>query len=83
MEPIHKFATVWGHTNTITDMTYTSFIVPLSLAFNSLYSMNFWTILDIIGSELDLFSIILAILNNTKNISANNNCSVVSLSFDY
>lgn len=34
----------------ITDVVYTSYFVALSMAFNDYSSINFWTILDLIGS---------------------------------
>ena len=58
LDPRSLLATIWAYVTTITDMTYTSFVVPLSLAFNDYSTLNAWTILDLIGSSifvLDLF----------------------------
>jgi len=50
IDPSSRLANFWGYTNTITDMTYTSFIVPLSMAFNDYSKVNAWSIMDLIGS---------------------------------
>lgn len=58
IDPTSRLASLWAYVNTITDMTYTSFIVPLSMAFNDYSKVNAWTILDLIGSGvfvLDIF----------------------------
>ncbi len=58
IDPTSRLASFWAYVNTITDMTYTSFIVPLSMAFNDYTKVNTWTILDLIGSGvfvLDIF----------------------------
>lgn len=58
IDPTSRLASIWTYVNTITDMTYTSFIVPLSMAFNDYTRVNGWTVLDLIGSGvfiLDIF----------------------------
>lgn len=58
IDPTSRLASFWAYVNTITDMTYTSFVVPLSMAFNDYTRVNTWTILDLIGSSvfiLDIF----------------------------
>ena len=52
MDPLCKFAYVWGIIATITDMSYTAFVVPLSLAFNESLGIDVYSILDILGSAI-------------------------------
>lgn len=58
IDPVSRLATFWAYTNTITDMTYTSFIVPLSMAFNDYSRVNAWSIMDLIGSAFLLLSLV-------------------------
>ena len=57
IDPTSRLATFWAYVNTITDMTYTSFIVPLSMAFNDYTKVNAWTVLDLIGSGIFILDI--------------------------
>ena len=58
MDPLGKFPTFWGVVTTMTDLSYTAFVVPLSLAFSDSIGINAYFVLDYIGSAvyiLDLF----------------------------
>ncbi|KAI8104744.1 hypothetical protein M9434_003297 [Picochlorum sp. BPE23] len=59
IDPASRLATFWGYTNTITDMTYTSFIVPLSMAFNDYSRVNAWSIMDLIGSCIYIIDLLM------------------------
>lgn len=59
MSPLCRFAIFWGFVNAITDLTYTAFVVALSLAFNGNNLDNVYTILDIIGSFIYITDLLL------------------------
>ena len=49
-DPLSRFALFWGVVTTVLDLTYTAFIVPLSIAFNVGYNVAAYNVLDCIGS---------------------------------
>ncbi len=57
-DPLSRFALFWGVATTVMDLTYTSFIVPLSIAFNSGYSITAFNVLDAIGNTLYLVDVV-------------------------
>jgi hypothetical protein len=57
-DPRGLFASFVAHTNMITDLVYTSYMVALSMAFNDYSSINAWTVLDLTGSCIYVLDII-------------------------
>lgn len=56
VDPRSWFASLWQVITTTTDMTYTAFIVPLSLAFGNVTNLlDVYTLLDLVGSKCWLF----------------------------
>ena len=59
IDPLSRFATIWGTITTGVDLVYTAFLVPLSLAFNDYTTINMYWVYDFIGSAVYLLDILI------------------------
>ncbi|KAG7667543.1 hypothetical protein Ndes2526B_g07503 [Nannochloris sp. 'desiccata'] len=58
-DPCSSFANIWGSIATFNDFSYTAFVVPLSLAFNDLSTVNAYWYLDFIGSVVYILDLLI------------------------
>lgn len=51
LDPLGRAALVWGQITTAVDLTYTAFLVPLSMAFGKLDVLDAYSLMDFCGCE--------------------------------
>jgi hypothetical protein len=57
-DPLSRFALFWGVLTTVLDLTYTAFVVPLSIAFNVSYNVAAYNVMDAIGNSFYLLDVV-------------------------
>lgn len=63
LSPLSKVAIAWSLFSSLMDLTYTAYVVPLSLAFNTSYTIfSAYTIIDAIGSITYFIDIIMGFI---------------------